>query len=107
MAVACNKVDLSGRREVSLEQAQQFASSIKASVHETSAKTNEGECHVSQPPVLPCATERSWLAGVEELFMLVAKQLLQQSPESGSQADGGKSVDVSSKSSGSGKSGCC
>ena len=41
IAVACNKCDLSSRREVSIEQAQDFAASLGATLFETSAKTNQ------------------------------------------------------------------
>ena len=83
LAVACNKVDLANR-EVRLDQAQQFAQSIGAAVFETSAKTN---------------------AGVEELFQTIAGKLLQQAPETGTGETRG--VEVGTKKSGGGKSGCC
>ena len=58
IAVACNKCDLSSRREVSLEQAQDFAASLGATLFETSAKSNQG---------------------VEELFLDLSAKLLQRS----------------------------
>jgi Ras-related protein Rab-21 len=58
IAVACNKCDLSSRREVSMEQAQDFAASLGATLFETSAKTNQG---------------------VEELFLDLSAKLLQRS----------------------------
>jgi Ras-related protein Rab-21 len=58
IAVACNKCDLSSRREVSMEQAQEFAASLGATLFETSAKTNQG---------------------VEELFLDLSAKLLQRS----------------------------
>ncbi len=57
IAVACNKCDLSSRREVSMEQAQDFAASMGAMLFETSAKTNQG---------------------VEELFLDLSAKLLQR-----------------------------
>lgn len=57
IAVACNKCDLSSRREVSMEQAQDFAASLGAMLFETSAKTNQG---------------------VEELFLDLSAKLLQR-----------------------------
>jgi Ras-related protein Rab-21 len=57
IAIACNKCDLSSRRQVSVEQAQDFASSLGAMLFETSAKTNQG---------------------VEELFLDLSANLLQQ-----------------------------
>ena len=57
IAVACNKCDLSSRREVSMEQAQDFAASLGAVLFETSAKTNQG---------------------VEELFLDLSAKLLQR-----------------------------
>ena len=56
IAIACNKCDLSSRRQVSMEQAQDFASSLGAMLFETSAKTNQG---------------------VEELFFDLSANLLQ------------------------------
>jgi hypothetical protein len=57
IAVACNKCDLSSRREVSMEQAQDFANSLGATLFETSAKSNQG---------------------VEELFLDLSAKLLQR-----------------------------
>jgi hypothetical protein len=62
IAVACNKCDLSSRREVSMEQAQEFAASLGATLFETSAKTNQG---------------------VEELFLDLSAKLLQRSEGDG------------------------
>lgn len=42
LAIACNKADLADQRIVSMETAQQYASSIGALIYETSAKSNTG-----------------------------------------------------------------
>ena len=71
IAIACNKMDLASRREVSLEEASEYGRSIGAQIFETSAKTS---------------------TGVDELFKHVAHELLatvpldQRSP--GNDADG-------------------
>eukprot|EP00657_Telonema_sp_P-1_P009499 TRINITY_DN3734_c0_g1_i1.p1 TRINITY_DN3734_c0_g1~~TRINITY_DN3734_c0_g1_i1.p1 ORF type:complete len:207 (+),score=48.09 TRINITY_DN3734_c0_g1_i1:190-810(+) len=42
LAIACNKCDLSPQRAVALKRAQEYAKSVGAIVHETSAKGNKG-----------------------------------------------------------------
>jgi len=44
IAIACNKIDLAAQRVVSVSEVARYAQSVGASVHETSAKTNEGVC---------------------------------------------------------------
>ena len=58
IAIACNKCDLSARRAVSVEQAQDFAESLDAMLFETSAMTGQG---------------------VDELFLDLSAMLLQRS----------------------------
>merc|ERR1711934_325702 len=42
LAIACNKCDLSAQRAVALKRAQDYAKSVGAIVHETSAKASKG-----------------------------------------------------------------
>ncbi len=58
ITIACNKCDLSARRAVSVEQAQDFAESLDAMLFETSAMTGQG---------------------VDELFLDLSAMLLQRS----------------------------
>lgn len=48
LAIACNKADLKSQRVVSLERAQEFASSISAILMDTSAKENFGVSELFQ-----------------------------------------------------------
>mmetsp|Transcript_69306 Transcript_69306/g.163014 ORF Transcript_69306/g.163014 Transcript_69306/m.163014 type:complete len:181 (+) Transcript_69306:196-738(+) len=87
LAIACNKMDLAARREVSAQQVQEYARTIRATVHETSAKTKEG---------------------VDELFMDVARRLLDSLPEKAGGGDvggGGSTVKLEEPAGGNSK-GC-
>lgn len=55
LAIACNKADLTAQRKVSREQALEYARSIGAIIHETSAKTEQG---------------------IDDLFTDIARQLI-------------------------------
>eukprot|EP00658_Telonema_sp_P-2_P001181 TRINITY_DN10451_c0_g1_i2.p1 TRINITY_DN10451_c0_g1~~TRINITY_DN10451_c0_g1_i2.p1 ORF type:complete len:233 (-),score=47.12 TRINITY_DN10451_c0_g1_i2:287-985(-) len=55
LAIACNKCDLSAQRAVALKSAQDYAKSVGAIIHETSAKGNKG---------------------IEDLFVDIAKAII-------------------------------
>jgi GTPase SAR1 family protein len=80
--IACNKIDLSARRQVTKEQGQEFAKSVSASYFETSAKTKEG---------------------VEEMFNDIAHRLFQAGEADSASKNNVNLTEASSK--GSGK--CC
>merc|ERR1711998_281000 len=55
LAIACNKCDLSAQRAVALKRAQDYAKSVGAIIHETSAKASKG---------------------IEDLFVDIAKAII-------------------------------
>ena len=63
LAIACNKGDLADERVVSRARAEQFARSINAIIHETSAKENFGVAElfakVRRAPILPASGRAS------------------------------------------------
>ena len=73
LAIACNKGDLADERVVSRARAEQFARSINAIIHETSAKENFGvaelfACAPRPPPLLrsaPRARARERASGAD------------------------------------------
>eukprot|EP00299_Pterocystis_sp_00344_P007218 c2235_g1_i1.p1 GENE.c2235_g1_i1~~c2235_g1_i1.p1 ORF type:complete len:130 (-),score=21.49 c2235_g1_i1:35-424(-) len=77
-AIACNKSDLVSQRAVSQERVMEFANSIGASVHDTSAKSNQG---------------------IDEIFTEISRQLIAQKTSGAPKRKQGAQVAVASNTS--------
>ena len=79
LAIACNKGDLADERVVSRARAEQFARSINAIIHETSAKENFGVAELfakvrrAPPPLLRSAPRAARAARAAPRGRIVAR----------------------------------